>query len=67
MDIIQSPLKRRIISLTKKNTFKFDASLVPAMNGYIHNITLILVLFQDHWLNALQTLELSLEEVVHIR
>ena len=63
MDIIQSSLKRRIISLTKKNTLKFDGSLVPTMNGYIHNIAL----FQDHWLNALQTLELSLEEVVHIR
>ena len=25
------------------------------------------LLFQDHWINALQTLELSLEEVVHIR
>ena len=23
--------------------------------------------FQDHWISALQTLELSLEEVVHIR
>ena len=25
------------------------------------------LLFQDHWINALQTLELSLDEVVHIR
>ena len=28
---------------------------------------MIKLYFQDHWINALQTLELSLDEVVHIR
>ena len=43
MDIIQSTLKRRIISLTKKNTLDVWCIARATMNGYIHNIALILI------------------------
>ena len=43
MDIIQSPLKRRIISLTKKKHIDVWCIARATMNGYIHNIALILI------------------------
>ena len=43
--------------------FHFQFALDLNINAIGFNI----YRFQDHWISALQTLELSLEEVVHIR
>ena len=36
-------------------------------NSWVSKSSILSTLFQDHWVAALQTLELSLDEVVHIR